>query len=253
MDRMIYTALSGANQTLALQAVTANNLANVSTPGFKAQLANFRSVPIAGTSLATRSFVSASTPGADFTPGRLISTERTLDVALSQNNWLAVTLPDGGEAYTRNGSLQISAQGNLTLQGYPVVGEGGAITIPEHAQLSLAPDGTITALNAGDSPNATVSIGRLKIAHAEPSEIARGEDGLFRLSAKKIAESGGGPLPNDPQGRVMAGMLEESNVNPVQAMVTMINHARRFEMQMKEISHAEQNEQKANQLLSLTS
>lgn len=253
MDRMIYTAMSGASQTLALQAVTSNNLANVSTPGFKAQLANFRAVPVEGASLATRSFVTASTPAADLSAGRVNYTERTLDVALQPNDWLAVTLPDGSEAYTRNGNMQVSAQGILTVNGHPVVGEGGPIAIPEHAQLTLATDGTLTALNAGDQPNATVAIGRLKIALGEPTMVTRGDDGFFRPTEKAIAQFGDARLPVNPQGKVMPGVLEESNVNPVQSMVEMINHARRFEMQMKEISHADQNEQKANQLLSITS
>ncbi len=252
MDRMIYTAMSGASQTLALQAVTSNNLANVSTPGFKAQLAAFRAVPIDGPSLPTRSLVIASTPGADLSPGKLNYTERTLDVALEPQGWLAVTLPDGSEAYTRNGNMQISPQGLLTLNGYPVVGDGGAIAIPEHAQLTLGTDGTLTALNPGDQPNATVTIGRLKLAHADNRMLERGDDGLFRPNAATLQRLGSAVLPTDPLLRVMPGVLEESNVNPVQSMVEMINHARRFEMQMKEISHAEQNEQKANQLLSLT-
>ncbi|WP_241648970.1 flagellar basal body rod protein FlgF [Rosenbergiella collisarenosi] len=253
MDRMIYTAMSGASQTLALQAVTASNLANVSTPGFKAQLASFRAVPVEGKSLATRSFVTASTPGADLSAGRFNYTERTLDVALQPNNWLAVTLPDGSEAYTRNGNMQVSADGFLTLNGRAVVGEGGPIAIPDHAQLTLATDGTLTALNAGDQPNATVTIGRLKIVDGDPTTIQRGDDGLFRPTAQAIAQFGEARLPVDPLGKVIPGVLEESNVNPVQSMVEMINHARRFEMQMKEISHADQNEQKANQLLSITS
>lgn len=253
MDRMIYTAMSGASQTLDLQAVTSSNLANVSTPGFKAQLAAFRAVPIDGPTLATRSLVSASTPGADFSPGRLNYTERTLDVAVEPKGWLAVSLPDGSEAYTRNGNMQISPQGILTINGNPVVGEGGPIAIPENAQLTLGTDGTLTALNAGDQPNATVPIGRLKIAQAQGNMLRRGDDGLFRPTAAVVQQLGSPVLPADPLMRVMPGVLEESNVNPVQSMVEMINHARRFEMQMKEISHAEQNEQKANQLLSLTS
>jgi len=250
---MIYTAMSGASQTLALQSVTANNLANVSTPGFKAQLAAFRAVPIEGPSLATRSLVSASTPGADFSPGRVSDTGRPLDVALQPNHWLAVSLPDGTEAYTRNGNMQISSTGLLTVKGYPVLGEGGAITLPEHAQLTIATDGTITALNAGDQPNATVAIGRLRLVQGDPGEVERAADGLFRPSAQALQRLGEPRLPVDPLAKVMPGMLEESNVNPVQSMVEMIDHARRFEMQMKEISHADQNAQRANQLLSLTS
>jgi flagellar basal-body rod protein FlgF len=96
MDRLIYTAMTGASQALEQQAVVANNLANVSTTGFRAQLAAFRAVPLAfgdGTTInddTTRTFVLSSTPGADFVPGPIEQTGNPLDVAIEGAGWLSV-------------------------------------------------------------------------------------------------------------------------------------------------------------------
>ncbi len=249
MDHAIYTAMGAASQTLEMQSVTASNLANASTPGFRAQLNALRAVPVEGLSIPTRTLVTASTPGVDMSPGQLDYTGRPLDVALQQDGWLAVRTPSGTEAYTRNGSLQIDPTGNLTIQGNPVIGDNGPIAVPEGAQLTIAADGTISALNPGDSPNAVSPIGRLKLVKASDREVNRGDDGMFYVTAQ--AQATRGPtLGQDETIRVMPGVLEGSNVKPVEAMADMIASARRFEMQMKVISNVDDNAQRANQLLS---
>ncbi|RAU34842.1 flagellar basal body rod protein FlgF [Pantoea sp. RIT413] len=252
MDHAIYTAMGAASQTMEQQSVTASNLANASTPGFRAQLNALRAVPVSGWSLPTRTLVAASTPGADMTQGSLDYTERPLDVAVQQEGWLAVRTADGSEAYTRNGNMQISPTGQLTIQGNPVMGDGGPIAVPQGAQLTIAADGSITALNAGDAPNATVQLGRLKLVRATGQELTRGDDGMFRPSAATQAQRGAA-LANDATVQVMPGVLEGSNVKPVETMVDMIANARRFEMQMKVISNVDENEQRANQLLNMSS
>ncbi|MFZ1873747.1 MAG: flagellar basal body rod protein FlgF [Chania sp.] len=251
MDHAIYTAMGAARQTLEQQSVTANNLANASTPGFRAQLVALRAVPVDGPSLQTRTLVTASTPGADISQGPLNYTGRPLDVALQQDGFLAVSLPDGSEAYSRNGSIQISANGQLTVQGQPLMGDGGPIEVPPQAQLTIAADGTISALNAGDPPNTVAQIGRLKLVKAEMRDVMRGDDGLFHLTAASQQQRGN-RLPNDPQVRVMPGVLEGSNVKPMETMVEMIANARRFEMQMKVIHSVDENAQRANALLSMS-
>jgi len=226
MDHAIYTAMGAASQTLNQQAVTASNLANASTPGFRAQLNAARAVPVEGLSLPTRTLVTASTPGADMSQGPLDYPERALDVAVQQDGWLAV-------------------QGNL------VMGDGGPIAVPDGAEITIAADGSITALNPGDAPNATVQLGRLKLVQATGSEVVRGDDGLFRLNATAQAQRGA-VLQADPAVKVMPGVLEGSNVKPTETMVDLIANARRFEMQMKVISSVDENEQRANQLLSMS-
>ena len=238
MDHAIYTAMGAASQTLNQQAVTASNLANASTPGFRAQLNALRAVPVEGLSLPTRTLVTASTPGADMTPGK-------------QDGWLAVQSADGSEGYTRNGSIQVDPTGQLTIQGHPVIGEAGPIAVPEGAEITIAADGTISALNPGDPANTVAPVGRLKLVKATGSEVQRGDDGIFRLSAETQATRGP-VLQADPTLRVMSGVLEGSNVNAVAAMSDMIASARRFEMQMKVISSVDDNAGRANQLLSMS-
>lgn len=250
MDHAIYTAMGAASQTLDQQAVTASNLANASTPGFRAQLNALRAVPVSGWSLPTRTLVAASTPGADMSQGAMDYTERPLDVAVQQDGWLAVRTADGSEAYTRNGNMQISPTGTLTVQGNPVMGDGGPIVIPQGTEITIAADGSITGLNAGDSPNATVQLGKLKLVRATGQELQRSDDGMFRPTASTQATRGA-PLQADATMQVMPGVLEGSNVKPVETMVDMIANARRFEMQMKVITNVDENEQKANQLLSM--
>ncbi|MGO4815171.1 flagellar basal-body rod protein FlgF [Cupriavidus sp. 2MCAB6] len=245
MDRMIYTALSGAKQTLDQQAAVSNNLANTSTPGFRAQVNMFRAVPVVGQASPTRAFALASTPGADLKAGPLTYTERPLDVALQGNGWLTVQAPDGSEAYTRAGSLQVSADGQLqTSTGLQVMGDGGPIAVPPGAAVSIGSDGTITARGPGETSAGLAQIGKLRLVNPPPDSIARGDDGLFRL------RPGAQPLQVDANIRVIAGAIEGSNVNPVESMVDMIANARRFEMQMKMIQSADSNEQRSNQLLS---
>ncbi|GHL50203.1 flagellar basal body protein [Escherichia coli] len=250
MDHAIYTAMGAASQTLNQQAVTASNLANASTPGFRAQLNALRAVPVEGLSLPTRTLVTASTPGADMTPGKMDYTSRPLDVALQQDGWLAVQTADGSEGYTRNGSIQVDPTGQLTIQGHPVIGEG-ANCCAGRAEITIAADGTISALNPGDPANTVAPVGRLKLVKATGSEVQRGDDGIFRLSAESQATRGP-VLQADPTLRVMSGVLEGSNVNAVAAMSDMIASARRFEMQMKVISSVDDNAGRANQLLSMS-
>ncbi|WP_273162366.1 flagellar basal-body rod protein FlgF [Massilia timonae] len=245
MDRLIYTAASGAKHILEQQATTSNNLANVSTTGFRAQLDVFRSAPVQGPGLPTRAFVVDSTAGNDFSSGALQVTGRDLDVAVKGQGWLAVQMPDGTEAYTRNGSLQMSPNGVLTTaSGQTIAGEGGPITIPPDATVTVGGDGTISTISNVDSPAAPAVLGRLKLVNPLDADLVRGDDGLFRLKD-------GGNAQLDPTVQVAGGALEGSNVNPVDCMVDMISLARSFDTQMSLLKNAENNAAKATQILAL--
>jgi flagellar basal-body rod protein FlgF len=244
MDRMIYVGLSGAKQAMEQQAATAHNIANVSTTGFRAQINSFRAVPVVGEETRTRASVVATSAGADFTSGPLMQTGRPLDVAINGEGWLAVQGADGREAYTRNGSLQVGAEGQLmTSDGRGVLGDAGAIVVPPGSALSISADGVITAYVDAGATTGGAEVGRLKLVNPPQATLLRGDDGLFRLAQ--------GVAPPAPEVRVQGGALEGSNVNPVEAMVEMISNARRFEMQMKTLQTAEANDQQANKLLSL--
>lgn len=245
MDRLIYTAASGAKHILEQQATTSNNLANVNTTGFRAQLDVFRAVPVQSEGLPTRAFVVNSSPTADFTAGALQVTGRDLDVAIKGQGWFAVQMPDGTEAYTRNGSLQTSPNGLLTTAGgATIAGEGGPITIPPDVTVTVGGDGTISTVSTTDQPAVANILGRLKLVNPPTENLVRGDDGLFRL------KDGGSAQP-DPAVSVAGGALEGSNVSAVDSMVNMINLARSFETQMSLLKNAENNAAKATQILAL--
>jgi flagellar basal-body rod protein FlgF len=242
VDRLIYTAMSGAKATLARQDVLANNLANASTTGFRAELQAFRAVPVLGDGASTRVFALESTVGYDGQSGAMQSTGRNLDVAMKGNAWLAVQALDGTEAYTRAGAFELSVEGQLvTPSGLPVLGDGGPITIPPNALVEVAADGTITTTVGNAKPQ---QAGKLKMVTPE-APLLRGTDGLFR-------SADGGDLTADPAARLQSGALEGSNVSPVETMVAMIAAARQFEQQMKMMQSAEQKEQSATKLLAPT-
>lgn len=241
MDRLVYTAMTGAKHLLYRQDALAQNLANANTTGYRADTVAFRAVPVQGEAAGTRVFTVETTTGADFTPGPMVATGRSLDVAVQGEGWLAVQGRDGTEAYTRAGSLQVGGDGTLQLpNGLQVLGDGGPITIPADAQITIGGDGTISARAAG--ARTTTTVGRLKLVNPPPEDLKKGTDGLFRLA-------GGEAAPAEPAVRVAEGTLEGSNVNVVEALVGMIAVARQFELQMKLLANAEQNEQKASSLL----
>ncbi|MDR9237280.1 Flagellar basal-body rod protein FlgF [Burkholderia multivorans] len=224
MDRLIYTAMTGASQSLDQQAIVANNLANASTTGFRAQLATYRAVPMNfgdGSAIdpnTTRTYVLASTPGADFAPGPI----------------------------TRTGNLHVDQNGQLVnASNLPVVGNGGPISVPPNAEVTIGKDGTVSALMPGDPPTAVAIVDQMKLVNPDPATLVRGNDGLFRTTD-------GNPADADPNVAVVPNSLEGSNVNPVTAMVAMIDNARAFQLQSKLIQTADQNEQSANQLLNFS-
>ena len=232
MDRIIYTSMTGASAAAQRQAVLANNLANASTAGFRAEMSNFRSVPLQGSGSTTRVFALEATSG------------RALDAMAEGNAWFAGQGRDGTESYTRAGSFQVTNAGQLvTSTGLAVLSDGGApIDIPQGAEVVLGGDGTVTARVAGQPPQA---VGRLKLATpGADNPLKRGDDGLFRTTS-------GEPLAADANARLRAGVLEGSNVNPVECMVGMIAASRQFEQQMRLLSTAENDDKGAGQLLSV--
>jgi flagellar basal-body rod protein FlgF len=246
MDRLIYTAASGAKHIMEQQATTSNNLANLSTTGFRAQLDTFRAVPVQGEGLPTRAFVVDNTVGADFSSGALQATGRDLDVAIKGKGWIAVQNPDGTESYTRNGALQLSPNGILqTSTGQTIAGEGGPITIPPDVTVSVGTDGTISTLSNTTTPAAPTVLGRIKLVNPKEADLVRGDDGMFRLKDGSSSQA-------DPSVTVTGGALEGSNVSAVDAMVNMISLGRSFETQMSLLKNAENNATKATQILALT-
>lgn len=244
MDRLIYTSMTGAAAAADRQAVLANNLANVSTNGFRQELFNFRAVPVNGDGSSTRVFALETASTHDDTPGTIQFTDRNLDAMPQGNAYFAVQGLDGTEAYSRNGGFQVNANGTLVNSvGMTVLSADGApIDVPPNAQLSLGADGTITAKVDGQPIN---TVGRLKLVTPTADEpLKRSTDGLFRTTT-------GDPAGTDAQARLQTGALEGSNVNAVNTMVSMIEAARQFEHNTRLMQTAEQDDKSASQLLSM--
>jgi flagellar basal-body rod protein FlgF len=244
VDRVIYTAMSGANAAMYRQQLLSNNLANVNTNGFRAEMATFRHVPVRGEGASTRVHALEATAGHLDLPGTVSTTGRTLDVAAQGTAYFAIQGLDGVEAYTRAGSLHVLQDGTLVGHaGLPMLTDGGApIVVPPDARVSIAPNGTVSARVAGQEAQ---ELGRLKMVTPDAdNRLQRGDDGLFR-------GPGNQPLPADATAQLVPEALEGSNVNPVEAMVNMISASRQFEVQMKMIKSAEQNDQTAGKLLGM--
>ena len=242
MDRLIYTAMTGAKGTMDQQAAVAHNLANATSTGFRAELHKLRAVEVQTEAMRTRAFTVDASVANNFEQGSLQHTGRAYDVALQGKGWLAVQMPDGSEAYTRNGSLDVSANGILqTHDGKPVLGDGGPVTIPPDNEISIGADGSISA-SQPDQPGVVNVVAQLKLVNPPEADLVRGDDGLFRVR-------GGAPAQADPNVRLAGGYLESSNVNVVDQMVQMISLFRQFEMQTRMLSTAEQNDRAAAQVL----
>jgi len=243
MDRMLYIAMSGARELMQAQAVNTNNLANASTVGFKQDLDAFQAVPIAGPGYASRIYTTDGGQGTDTSQGAMMTTDRPLDIAVDGPGWIAVQAPDGREAYTRSGDLRITSNGLLTTsQGYPVLGNSGPIAVPPNQQLHIGHDGTITVEPSGQQPSALAVVDRIKLVNPPRNSLAKGTDGLMHTRDGRV-------LAPSADVSVVAGALETSNVNTVDALVRMIALARQYETQIKLMKTAENNDQASAQLL----
>ncbi|MDR0933926.1 MAG: flagellar basal body rod protein FlgF [Burkholderiaceae bacterium] len=246
MDRLIYTAMTGAIHTMNQQATTSHNLANVTTTGFRAQIDSFRAVPVVSQGAPTRDFVVDAEVGTDFRPGAIQQTGRMLDLALINEGWLAVEMPDGTEAYTRNGSLTISTEGLLqTREGYNVRSlEGGPMVLPTDLQYSIEMDGSVSSIDDTTTPRTVMGLGQLKLVNPPTEQLVRGADGFFRMK-------NGGEAPAEPGVKLINSALEASNVNTAETLVQIISLARQFELQMNMIGHADENASRAIGVLTL--
>jgi flagellar basal-body rod protein FlgF len=246
MDEMIYVAMSGAKQTEYAQTINTNNLANISTTGFRADLHSFSSAPIDGPGVESRINSVVESYGTDFTTGPVSNTGRDLDVAIQGAGFLAIQGPDGEEAYTRAGDLRINAGGLLTTgAGHLVVGDGGPVAIPPNSSLLIGTDGTVSLQPLGQGPETLAIVDRIKLVNPEVSQLQKGSDGLLRLADGEIADA-------DASVRLVSGALEQSNVNIAKTMVNMIELSRQYEMQINVIRTSKENADAAARLMSIS-
>lgn len=243
MDRLVYTALSGLKSQMTAQATIANNIANASTIGFRADRVSFARMVVSNGTFDSRQPAADEVIDADRRAGTIMKTDRPLDIAVTTDAWIAVQATDGTEAYTRRGDLSVAPSGVLeTGDGFPVMGSGGPITVPPHDQIAIASDGTISIVPRGGDPNQPQVIDRLKLASEEGSDTVKGLDNLLHVR-------GGGALPADLDAKVQSGSLEQSNVNLTQALVDMIENQRAYEVQANLLREAKKMDESSASLM----
>ena len=247
MDKLIYTAASGLKSHMAAQAAIANNMANASTIGFRAEKVNFDSLMLKGPGFDSRQPASEEVMDFDRSAGAITTTGRNLDIAIPGDQWMAVQATDGTEAYTRRGDLNISATGGLeTGDGFPVMGSGGPITVPPATSVSIASDGTVSIIPVGGDAKNPQVIDRIKFASPNGSQTVKGLDNLVHVK-------GGGVLPADLDAKCVSGALEQSNVNMTQALVDMIENQRSYEVQANLMKSAKDMDESAASVMRMPS
>jgi flagellar basal-body rod protein FlgF len=245
MDKSLYVAMTGASQAMRSQSIHANNLANVSTNGFRAELAQTRAMPVFGEGFPSLVYSMTESPGLNYEEGPIIETGRDLDVSIKGQGWLTVIDGEGNEAYTRNGDLMIDANGQVkTRFGQQVMGNAGPLVIPPYEKLDISVDGVISIRALGQGPETLAALDSLKLVNPDPRNLYKGEDGLIRLKD-------GGESISDPKIQIMTGFLEGSNVNPVESLTAIISTARQFELQVKLMKSAEENDETAARIMQL--
>lgn len=247
MDKALYIGMSGAKQNMLAQRAHANNLANVSTTGFKKDFAQARSMPVFGEHHPTRAYAMTERPGTDLSAGALMETGGKLDVAVEGDGWLAVQNQLGQEVFTRSGSLQVDVNGLLrNANGDMVMGNGGPVALPPFDNLQVGSDGTLSIIPVGGPPDQLVEVDRLKLVNPPAQALEKGEDGYIRRKADQALD---GPEPPDAALRVASGFLESSNVNAVEEMIANLQLSRHYEMQVKVMTTANENSEASARLL----
>ncbi len=246
MDYFAYVAATGAKVAMNSQAVNANNLANVSTPGFRADLANAESAYLLGQGIESRTYADLGETLVDLSPGTISTTGRELDVAINGAGFFAVQNAEGEEALSRRGDFIVDALGRLTNgAGDPVLGESGPIALPPHSEVVIGADGGISVVPLGENPNSMVEVDRIRLLNPPAENLVKGLDGL-------LYQRGGEAMERDENVSLVSKSLESSNVNSVEAMVNMIDLARQFEFQVKLMAKADEMDRASVELMNVT-
>ncbi|NKB98046.1 MAG: flagellar hook-basal body complex protein [Pseudomonadales bacterium] len=243
MDRLLYVSSVGLSNIEQAQTARANNLANASTNGFRADLARVSSQEVSGDGYRTRVYAVNEGAGVDLSSGTQVETSSPLDIAINGDGLFSVLAPDGTEGYTRNGSLQVDSAGRLSnSNGFQMLGTGGPVVLPPFESIQFGSDGAITIRPQGQGSEALVQIDQLKLVNPSAAEVFKDEAGLIRNNLQE-------PFPNAAGVSVNSGFIESSNVNAVHELTEIISLARQFELEVKMMKVAEGNDEAVTQLL----
>jgi len=239
MDKLIFNAANLVAQQAINRQMLTNELANLSTTGFKTSFAaTLQSVKADGPGFDTR--FQAKTVERDFInlkAGSMMVTGKPLDVAMQDATVMGVQAPNGELAFTRRGDLRVNANGVLeTGAGEIVQGEGGPITMPLGFEYTILQDGSIFARNPAQAGTQTgEQIGKLLLRDASNVQLRRRQDGLYAVDGRPL----GTDIPvTEKQPSLVSQTLEGSNVSAIESMTKMIDHARTFESQIRIIKEA---------------
>lgn len=239
MDRLGYTAMTAASRTQLSLQVRANNLANASTTGFRADLEQAKAVSVDGYGYDSRHMALAQNNGVDLTPGPLITTGRDLDFAVKGQGLIA--LDDGGaEVYTRNGNMQVDAELRLTINGRPVMGEGGPIVLPDYDKVHIGSDGVVSVLPKGET--LMTEVDRIKRVDVAAADLIKDASGM-------LVTKNGAPAEVSDAVVLVSGHLESSNVSAIDQLVASMSLNRLFETQVKMMKAAEDISNAGNRMI----
>lgn len=247
MDKALFIAMTGAKHNMMAQTARSNNLANVNTTGFRADFEQARAMPVFGEHHPSRVYALTERPATDIQSGSFDHTGNPLDIAIQGEGWIAVQTPNGEEAYTRRGDLNIDPTGMLrTGNGLPVIGNGGPIVLPQGQHFQIGRDGSISVNAAGGAVAELVDQVKLVSAQAMGVTMEKGLDGLMRPRDFE------GDLPADPIVTVESGVTETSNVNAVNELTTLLALSRQYEMNVKMMKTIDENGASAGSILRMS-
>lgn len=239
MDRLGYTAMTAANRTQLSMQIRANNLANVSTNGFRADMEQARAASVEGYGYDSRHMALAQNNGVDLTPGATVATGRDLDFAIQGQGLIALE-SGAGEVYTRNGNMQVDADLRLTINGRAVLGEGGPIVLPEYDSVHIGSDGVVSVRPRGETLMAEVD--RIKLVDVDAANLAKDEAGM-------LITKNGLPAEQSEAVTLVSGHLESSNVSAIEELVASMSLNRLFETQVKMMKAAEDLSNAGNRMI----
>ncbi|MHA1066755.1 flagellar basal-body rod protein FlgF [Enterobacter ludwigii] len=242
MDKLIYTAMSGANRSMLSQQLHANNLANVNTSGFRADYERAESYAVGGDGFSTRHMAVPTGMGSKFSTGTLEHTGNELDVSIQGEGFLAVEV-NGQERYTRAGAMHINEQGALMLGLYPVLDmDGQPIEVPDYQSINITDKGRVSIVPSAGG-DVLLEVATLKRVNPNEAGLVKDAEGFFRPRTENDI------VPADDTVTVASGFIESSNVNPVEEMVAILSISRQFELQVKMMKTAEELSQASTRLI----